>query len=411
MVSVCAWAFLGARGQTLASLDTAVASSTYSAAGFGASQALTSGAGYWCSSGAHAQGQTVAWTGSVNTPHKVVGVRISWAYAPGAFKLLTSPDGINFEESENWRAPSQGAVSFDEVVMLAASKNAQAVTILMQSPMSWEYFGIVNVALLVEPYTVMLVSGVGSTGGEPCLVADGGHLDVEACLDAIASGDGREVFALSESGQLQSAASGRCVALANGDLVGGGALAMEDCDAAADAGDGRSVWELTAQSQLRLPHMGNACLDAAPGRVAMRECNAAVDMGHGSDVIFPVAVPEYDSTAAASVVDGAAVLGAAAARQRRLLTRLQEAIPRLGACTFALVSVNGTRISGMPTDGSAGERLLHLRPSALGMGDAATQAISRIDAAFGIDVQGLRAVIGDTVTTLKLVEDKVAAAK
>ena len=48
------------------------------------------------------------------------------AYAPGAFKLLTSPDGANFEESENWRAPSQSAVSFDEVVMLGAAQNVQA---------------------------------------------------------------------------------------------------------------------------------------------------------------------------------------------------------------------------------------------------------------------------------------------
>ena len=103
-------------------------------------RALDSGSGYWCSAGHHAADQAVSWTGALNVRRKVIGLKINWAYSPGTLahrpfflcslvvrlrvllssksslharvalpihlapvgevKILTSPDGANFEERE-----------------------------------------------------------------------------------------------------------------------------------------------------------------------------------------------------------------------------------------------------------------------------------------------------------------------
>ena len=66
----------------------------------------------------------------------------------------------------------------------------------------------------------MIVAGVTSSD-EMCLVAENGSSDqrgalvtVEACQDAVAAGDARELFVSTESGQLKSAVGGLCAVLA-----------------------------------------------------------------------------------------------------------------------------------------------------------------------------------------------------
>ena len=59
-----------------------------------------------------------------------------------------------------------------------------------------------------------------------------------ACEDAIAAGDGRELFVMTESGQLKSAVGGLCAILAGNSAAGGGTVELDDCEAVPAGGDG-----------------------------------------------------------------------------------------------------------------------------------------------------------------------------
>lgn len=85
---------------------------------------------------------------------------------------------------------------------------------------------------------VMVASGVTSND-EMCLVAENGSADqrgalltAEACEEAIAAGDGRELWVMTESGQLKSAVGGGlCAILAGNAAAGGGEIELDDCEA------------------------------------------------------------------------------------------------------------------------------------------------------------------------------------
>ena len=83
----------------------------------------------------------------------------------------------------------------------------------------------------------MVVSGVTSKD-EVCLVAENGSSDqrgalltAEVCEEAISAGDGRELFVMTESGQLKSAVGGLCAILAGNSAAGGGEIELDDCEA------------------------------------------------------------------------------------------------------------------------------------------------------------------------------------
>ena len=91
----------------------------------------------------------------------------------------------------------------------------------------------------------MLVSGVTS-GDEMCIVAENGGSDqrgalltAEACEEAVAAGDGRELFVMTESGQLKSAVGGLCAILAGNSAAGGGTVELDDCEAVRPSRGGR----------------------------------------------------------------------------------------------------------------------------------------------------------------------------
>ena len=181
-VCLCFLFICGSSGsQQYVAFDSASASSTYSAGNlagspaFAAQQALSGGSGYWwvcgcyccgrgpqlvcgrCSSGSHATGQSVTWTGVVNSRRLALGVKIDWAYSPGEVKILTSSDGANFEEAKCWQSSARAEVAYEESLMFDTPLNVKAVTIAMRSPLSWGYYGLNNVALIAEPGPFMLV--------------------------------------------------------------------------------------------------------------------------------------------------------------------------------------------------------------------------------------------------------------
>lgn len=249
--------------------DAASASSTYSAGNlagspaFAAQQALSGGSGYWCSSGNHAPGQSVTWTGVLNSRRVALGVKVDWAYGPGEVKILTSSDGANFEEAMCWQPSSRAEVAFEQSVMFATPLNVKAVTIAVRSPQSWGYYGINSAVLVAEPGPFMLVSAITSSHGEQCLVSGSTGVSLESCLGAIAAGDGREVLQLDRDGQIRSTADDTCLTLADGDTIAGGSLVMEACSSSAEASDGRTVFASSPNGQLKMPRMGNFCLSMA----------------------------------------------------------------------------------------------------------------------------------------------------
>ncbi len=196
------------------------------------------------------------------------GVKLSWAYAPGEFKLLVSPDGANFGEAACWRSSSRDDASFAEHVMFEIPTPVRAVTVIMRLPRAWGYFGLRSLSLIAEPGPAMLVSGVTSPSGALCVVSASLHARVSLtpCLDAVANGIGHEVFLPSAGGALASATRpDHCLTLADGSAADGGQLVMSDCPAAAEVDDGRGAFEPTAPGQLKFSSMGNYCVSAAGG--------------------------------------------------------------------------------------------------------------------------------------------------
>ena len=324
----------------------------------------------------------------------------SRAYGPGEFKILTSVDGGNFEEAACWRKPSRPEVSYEDVVLFEAPRHVKALTILMRSPMPWGYFGLNEVALLVEPGPIMLVSGLSVQEGELCLVSQGGSLSVNDCLGAIAAGTGKEIFQFNEASQLESVVGGKCVSLASGDAVGGGRFVMQDCAAAEEAGDGRSNFELTPAGQLRLSHMANYCVVADLAGTRAQDCGAAEKDGTAQGVFFQAPVPDFDGRSVSLAQGISEVLSAAVKRQAALLAQLQDSMRTLGTCALAFGS-NTTHARQFVSLAGAASRL-----SVVQRGDAAMQSIAKIDRALGVDMSAIKTLISDSAATLAAATSK-----
>ena len=113
-VCFAAFALVPATGQSSLSFDSAHASSTFAAGDFGASEAISTGSGYWCrralrfsfeasaswaraclvlcSSGNHAPGQLVTWTGELGARREAVGVRLHWSVGPASAASASVPE-------------------------------------------------------------------------------------------------------------------------------------------------------------------------------------------------------------------------------------------------------------------------------------------------------------------------------
>ena len=333
----------------------------------------------------------------------VVCVRILFcvrAYAPGEYKVLVSSDGGNFEEAACWRSSSRSEVSYKETVLFKDVRSAKAVAIVMKAPMPWGYFGLNDVSLLTEgDEAFMIVKGDASAHGlEECLVVSGRGISAQTCLDAVASGDGRDVFQFQGDNLIHSA-SGFCVAFAPG---AGNQVNLQDCVAAARAQDGRASWELTAEGQLKLTRMGNYCLSVVAGRAAADDCSAS------SEKFVLAVVPELDLSAAESAHDQAILLAAAAKRQRRVLSDLQAQIPSLGACKFAVSSFVAPMNLTKWTGARSVEQQFHAGQKSKNRGEIAVEAVGRIYSAMGLDIANVVQLIGDSSTALEAAHAKLS---
>ena len=321
------------------------------------------------------------------------------AYAPGEYKVLVSSDGGNFEEAACWRSSSRSEVSYKEMVLFKDVRTAKALAIVMKAPMPWSYFGLNDVSLLTEGDEAFMIvrSGASSHGLEECLVASGHEISAQACLDAIASGDGREVFKF-QGADLMHSASGLCVAYAPG---ASNQVALQNCGVAARAQDGRASWGLTAEGQMKLTRMGNYCLNVVAGRASADDC------GSSSEKFVLAVVPEFDLSAAGIAQDQATLLAAATKRQRRALNALQLQIPSLGGCKFAVSSfASQTNVTKLTFTHSVGLDL-HAMQKSNGRGETAVAAVGRIYSAMGVDMADVVQLIGDSSKALEAVEAKL----
>lgn len=368
-----AWAALwnySAVAEKLASFESAVATSAFPSGAFPATDALAVGSGYWCSSGNHAPGERVAWTGAASVAQMIAGVTINWAYGPGEHRVLTSTDGKNFEEAAGWRAASRPDVSYVETIMFDTPREVKNLAVVMRSPKHWGFFGINELSAHIQPGPSMLVSGFAD-GVELCLVADGGTLEVRGCLDAMASGSGAEVFNVSPTSQLVSAASGQCISIANG------GVSMQDCEGAVDAGDGRSTFAISASS--RVQSRAGYCLSTSAAGASAVPCSD--DQG----VVRVVAVPGLDLAAVAPLHDAAALLRAAVSRQSSLLGQLKRSLQACHGLTVnSSVSHPDTRLLALSKTASSAAS------------NPAAETSQRIDAAVEIDLAAVRALISET---------------
>merc|ERR1712113_748675 len=122
------------------------------------------------------------------------------------------------------------------------------------------------------------------------------------------------------------------------------------------------------------------------------------------DKFFLAAVPEYDPARAGAAVDVATLLRAAAARQGRLVAELQDALPNLEACKFALAT-NASRVGQPLTLGQERSRL-----GTSGKDEVAWKAIAGMYSALGVDMTGIKKMMMDSSGVLALVRSKAALA-
>lgn len=131
----------------------------------------------------------------------------------------------------------------------------------------------------------MMISGI--TGPDQCLAAVGESTAMlEPCTEAIAAGDGREVWAFEGGGKVRNVVNGKCLAASSG------AVSLGDCSAKA------SAWELTAEGQLRLQSGGGDLCLTQSGSFAGDE-----DVAHGAPV-HATSSSEESSHGAVKAVDG-----------------------------------------------------------------------------------------------------------
>ena len=75
----------------------------------------------------------VSWSGRIPAARSIKGVEVSWVHAPKEVRVLTSPDGSNFEEALCWKATGKDGESFTETLLFSRA--------LLQTSISGEPYG------------------------------------------------------------------------------------------------------------------------------------------------------------------------------------------------------------------------------------------------------------------------------
>lgn len=321
---------------------------------------------------------------------------------------MSSRDGGNFEEVACWRSPSQLDVAFVEHVMFDEIQSVRAIAIVMKAPRPWQFFGLNEVQLMVEPYAFMIVSGQPSAAGEICLVARNGVVAGERCFEAIAAGDGREVFTQRSDGSIVSSATGKCLTIL--DTPPGRRLTMEACLSTLEARDGRSYWERAASGTLQTKGAGSLCVVLESLQPSLETCAESETALSEASKMFFVAVPAFDARASMGVQNGAALLKAAVARQRALLSNLQDLWPRLQSCKY---------VSDAPLNHSGTLSLAQRLPAASAVGtllprhgqSLAFDAVVSIYGALGVDMANISKLMSESASTLSTASSQLVQSR
>lgn len=249
------------------------ASSTYISEESGSSlydskRAIQNNPSYWCSAGNHAKDEEVTWIGYLNTKGFIKGVKVSWEYAPELVKFSVSSDGENFRTVIPYKRVSSYEAAFEEIYFFKKLEEVLAVKVHLKNSIH-KYFGIREVKLLGggNPY-FLLVSGITSNQ-EMCLQVEEGLINEEnspivldSCINALASGDGRELWKTNSNNQIISAFSDppKCLVVLNLENLESSKVVLYDCLRALEDGDGKSNWIFESNSQIRLQKHGEASL-------------------------------------------------------------------------------------------------------------------------------------------------------
>ncbi|CRH01558.1 LCCL domain-containing protein, putative [Plasmodium relictum] len=247
------------------------ASSTYISEESGSSlydakRAIQNNPNYWCSSGYHSKDEEITWIGYLNTKGFIKGVKISWEYSPELVKISVSPDGENFKTVIPYKRISGNEASFEEIYFFKKLEEAISIKIGLKNPIH-KYFGIREVKIIGggNPY-FLLLSGVTSEH-EMCLQVEEGLINIDntsvildSCVNALSSGDGRELWKTNSNNQIISAFSDppKCLAVINLDNLENNKIVLYDCLRALEDGDGKSNWIFESNSQIRLQKSGEA---------------------------------------------------------------------------------------------------------------------------------------------------------
>ncbi|VWU49342.1 LCCL domain-containing protein [Hepatocystis sp. ex Piliocolobus tephrosceles] len=246
-----------------------IASSTYiseesGSTEYDAKRAIQNNPSYWCSSGNHIKDEEITWTGYLNTKGFINGVKISWEYSPEFVSISVSSDGENYNNVIPYKRISDNQASFDEIYFFKKLEEVISVRIGLKNAIH-KYFGIREVRVLGagNPY-FLLLSGITSED-EMCLQVEEGLINndntpviLDSCINALASGDGRELWKSNSNNQIISAFSDppKCLSVINLDDLEKNKLILYDCLTALEDGDGKSNWVFESNSQIRLQRSG-----------------------------------------------------------------------------------------------------------------------------------------------------------
>ncbi|CRG94563.1 LCCL domain-containing protein, putative [Plasmodium gallinaceum] len=247
------------------------ASSTYISEESGSSlydakRAIQNNPNYWCSSGNHSKDEEITWIGYLNTKGFIKGVKISWEYCPELVKISVSADGENFKTVIPYKRISGNEASFEEIYFFKKLEEVISIKIGLKNPIH-KYFGIREVKIIGggNPY-FLLLSGITSEN-EMCLQVEEGLINndntsviLDSCINALSSGDGRELWKTNSNNQIISAFSDppKCLSVINLDNLENNKIVLYDCLRALEDGDGKSNWIFESNSQIRLQKSGES---------------------------------------------------------------------------------------------------------------------------------------------------------
>jgi hypothetical protein len=256
----------------------------------------------------------------------------------------------------------------------------------------------------------MMVSGI-SASEEMCLTAADGGVDIdgtdvvlEPCANAVAAGDGRELWQRLPNGQIANAVGKKCVGAA------GDAVILTSCDEG-------STWETQANGQLKLARAGDYCLsqegpaagvEDAAGRGAVTASSTADATAHGANM----AVDGSSNTFWASALDPAGpVTVTVDLGSLRKLTAIAIEWEFAAKSYTVSVSTDGTKWSEVHATDS---NILSTSSIALGYISAKKVKVVMHEAAgsfHGRSVYGIKSLVVSAARLRSIVEECGAAAK